>query len=222
MSHTTLWRNRDYDLDLTPALLHEEALGARRGRERVAVVDAATGGSLDLRRARRPRPSASPAACAPRGARRGDVLSLVASNGTDFPVALHGALARRPDAGAGQPAAHGARARRLPAPGRRALRGRRRGAMPAAARRGGRGRRGGARARLAAGRRATRARGRRPRRDRAAAELERHHRAAQERHPHARRRGGDAARLAAVPLTRIWARRRRRPGSSRWRTSSAR
>ena len=92
MSHTTLWRNRDYDLDLTPGLLHEEALaGARRGAERVAVVDAATGASLtygDLA----DRVGAFAAGLRSRGARRGDVVALVASNGPDFPVALHGAL----------------------------------------------------------------------------------------------------------------------------------
>ena len=32
MSHTTLWRNRDYDLDLAPGLLHEEALDGRAAR----------------------------------------------------------------------------------------------------------------------------------------------------------------------------------------------
>jgi acyl-CoA synthetase (AMP-forming)/AMP-acid ligase II len=93
MSHTTIWRNRDYDLDLTPALLHEEALGgARHGAERVAVVDAATGARLtygDLVA----RVAAFAAGLRARGAQRGDVLALVASNGIDFPVAAHGALA---------------------------------------------------------------------------------------------------------------------------------
>jgi acyl-CoA synthetase (AMP-forming)/AMP-acid ligase II len=93
MSHTTLWRNRDYDLDLAPGLLHEEALtGARRGAERVAVVDAATGGSIAYGELAE-RVGAFAAGLRARGARRGDVLTLVASNGLDFPVAMHGALA---------------------------------------------------------------------------------------------------------------------------------
>ena len=93
MSHTTLWRNRDYDLDLAPGLLHEEALtGARHGAERVAVVDAATGGSLAYGELAE-RVGAFAAGLRARGARRGDVLTLVATNGPDFPVAMHGALA---------------------------------------------------------------------------------------------------------------------------------
>jgi acyl-CoA synthetase (AMP-forming)/AMP-acid ligase II len=93
MSRTTLWRNRDYDLDLTPGLLHEEALAsARRCAERVAVVDAATGGSIAYAELA-DRVGAFAAGLRARGARRGDVLTLVASNGPDFPVAMHGALA---------------------------------------------------------------------------------------------------------------------------------
>jgi acyl-CoA synthetase (AMP-forming)/AMP-acid ligase II len=92
MSHTTVWRNRDHDLDLTPALLHEEALrGAERWSERIAVLDAATGGSVTyagiadgVRR--------FAAGLRARGAQRGDVLSFVAANGPDFAIAAHGAL----------------------------------------------------------------------------------------------------------------------------------
>jgi hypothetical protein len=92
MSHTTIWRNRDRHVDLTPGVLHDEALGgAGRWSERVAVLDAATGDAIaygDLAdRARR-----FAAGLRARGARPGDVLSLVASNGPDFPVAMHGAL----------------------------------------------------------------------------------------------------------------------------------
>jgi acyl-CoA synthetase (AMP-forming)/AMP-acid ligase II len=93
MSHTTLWRNRDHDLDLAPGLLHEEALtGARYGAERPAVVDAATGGSIAYG-ALAERVGAFAGGLRARGARPGDVLTLVASNGLDFPVAMHGALA---------------------------------------------------------------------------------------------------------------------------------
>jgi acyl-CoA synthetase (AMP-forming)/AMP-acid ligase II len=93
MSHTTVWRNRDCDLDLEPGLLHEEALGgAERWADRVAVRDAASGAAIaygDL--ADRVRGFA--AGLRARGARRGDVLTLVASNGPGFPVAMHGTLA---------------------------------------------------------------------------------------------------------------------------------
>ena len=61
MSHTTLWRNRDYDLDLAPGLLHEEALtGARHGAERVPW-------SMRRRAARSPTAS-SPSGWAPSAA----------------------------------------------------------------------------------------------------------------------------------------------------------
>jgi acyl-CoA synthetase (AMP-forming)/AMP-acid ligase II len=92
MSHTTIWRNRDRHVDLTPGVLHEEVLGgAREWGERVAVLDAADGGAIaygDLVAAA----ERFAAALVARGARRGDVLSLVASNGPDFPIAMHGAL----------------------------------------------------------------------------------------------------------------------------------
>lgn len=92
MSHTTVWRNRDRHLDLTPGLLHEEALGGAEPRaDAVAVRDAATGATIGhaelADRARR-----CAAGLHARGARGGDVLSLVAFNGPDFPVAMHGAL----------------------------------------------------------------------------------------------------------------------------------
>ena len=92
MSHTTVWRNRERDLDLTPGLLHEEALGgAGRRADSVAVHDATTGAAIGhaelADRARR-----CAAGLRARGARRGDVLSLVAFNGPDFPIAMHGAL----------------------------------------------------------------------------------------------------------------------------------
>jgi acyl-CoA synthetase (AMP-forming)/AMP-acid ligase II len=92
MSHTTIWRNRDRELDLTPGLLHEEALGgAGPWADAVAVLDAATGAAIahaDLADCAR----RFAAGLRARGARRGDVLSLVASNGPDFPIAMHGAL----------------------------------------------------------------------------------------------------------------------------------
>ena len=86
----TLWRSPFPDVDTAPALVHEEVLGgAAPGR--VAVVDAATGASLTyaalLDRATRLAGGLRRA-----GARRGDVLSVVASNGTDFPIVAHGAL----------------------------------------------------------------------------------------------------------------------------------
>jgi AMP-binding enzyme len=92
MSHTTVWRNRDRNLDLTPGLLHEEALGgAGRWADDLAVIDATTGAAVGYSElADRARGFA--AGLRARGARRGDVLSLVASNGPDFPIAMHGAL----------------------------------------------------------------------------------------------------------------------------------
>ena len=93
MSHTTLWRNRDYDLDLTPGLLHEEALDERAARGRPGCRgrrgDRRSLAYGDLAE----RVDAFAAGLRARGARRGDVLTLVASNGPDFPVAMHGALA---------------------------------------------------------------------------------------------------------------------------------
>ena len=92
MSRTNVWRNRDRHLDLTPGVLHEEALGGASGwGPRVAVLDAAGGDAIaygDLAA----EAEHFAAGLHSRGARRGDVLSLVASNGPDFPVAMHGAL----------------------------------------------------------------------------------------------------------------------------------
>ena len=85
MSHTTVWRNRDRHLDLTPGVLHEEALGGAWERgERVAVLDAAGGGAISYGELVAAAECFAGALVA-RGARRGDVLSLVASNGTDSP-----------------------------------------------------------------------------------------------------------------------------------------
>jgi acyl-CoA synthetase (AMP-forming)/AMP-acid ligase II len=86
----TLWRSPFPDLDTAPAMVHDEVLGgAAPGR--VAVVDAATGASLTyaalLDRATRLAGGLRRA-----GARRGDVLSIVASNGTDFPIVAQGVL----------------------------------------------------------------------------------------------------------------------------------
>jgi acyl-CoA synthetase (AMP-forming)/AMP-acid ligase II len=86
----SLWRSPFPDLDTTAAMVHDEVSGgAAPGR--VAVVDAATGGSLtyaDLLDGAT-RLAGGLRRC---GARRGDVLSIVASNGPDFPVVAQGAL----------------------------------------------------------------------------------------------------------------------------------
>ena len=91
MTHT-VWRNRDRDLDLTPGVLHEEALGgAGAWSERVGVIDAASGEAIaygDLMAGA----ERFAAGLHARGARPGDVISLVACNGPRFPVAMHGAL----------------------------------------------------------------------------------------------------------------------------------
>jgi acyl-CoA synthetase (AMP-forming)/AMP-acid ligase II len=89
----TVFRNDDVHLDPTPALLHHEALDScGRWSDRVAVLDAATGSAIGhaelADRAQR-----FAAGLRARGARRGDVIALVAANGTNFPVAMHGALA---------------------------------------------------------------------------------------------------------------------------------
>ena len=94
MSHTTVWRNRDRDLDLTPGLLHEEALGGRAARcERAAaVVDAATGASLAYGELADRAPRPSPPACAP-GARAAATSSRSwPPTGPTSPMAMHGAL----------------------------------------------------------------------------------------------------------------------------------
>lgn len=92
MSHTTVWRNAQRELDPTPALLHEEALGgAGRWPERVAVIDAATGGSITYAEIADGARSFA-AGLRDRGARPGDVLAFVAANGIDFGVAAHGTL----------------------------------------------------------------------------------------------------------------------------------
>jgi acyl-CoA synthetase (AMP-forming)/AMP-acid ligase II len=89
----TVWRNDEHELDSTPALLHEEALGGAtpRAADRAAVLDAAGGDAIThaevADRARR-----FAAGLRARGARDGDVLAFVAANGTAFPVAMHGAL----------------------------------------------------------------------------------------------------------------------------------
>jgi len=88
----THWRSTQPALDTTPALLHDEVLGAAgRWPERIAVIDAATGcslryGELVVRAAR------FAGGLREHGARPGDVLSVVASNGPDFPVAAQGTL----------------------------------------------------------------------------------------------------------------------------------
>jgi acyl-CoA synthetase (AMP-forming)/AMP-acid ligase II len=89
MSH---WRSPHADLDANPALLHEEVLGAAaRYADRVALVDgvtesATTYGEL-VDRARRLAGGLRAA-----GARRGDVLSVIAVNDPDYPVVVFGAL----------------------------------------------------------------------------------------------------------------------------------
>jgi acyl-CoA synthetase (AMP-forming)/AMP-acid ligase II len=93
MSHSTIWHNRDLQLDATPALLGDEALGeAGRWAERVAVRDVATGreiayGELAAAAVR----TASGLRATGAGPR--DVVALVAGNGPGFAVAMHGALA---------------------------------------------------------------------------------------------------------------------------------
>jgi acyl-CoA synthetase (AMP-forming)/AMP-acid ligase II len=92
MSHTTVWRNRDRDLDLTPGLLHEEALGgAQQWSGRVGVIDAASGEAIAYGELMAGTERFAAGLLA-RGARPGDVIALVASNGTRFAVAMHGAL----------------------------------------------------------------------------------------------------------------------------------
>jgi acyl-CoA synthetase (AMP-forming)/AMP-acid ligase II len=74
-------------------VLHEEVLGRAEARPNaVALVDAATGRSLAYGElAQRVRGFAG--GLRARGARPGDVLALVAFNGPEFAVAMHGALA---------------------------------------------------------------------------------------------------------------------------------
>jgi acyl-CoA synthetase (AMP-forming)/AMP-acid ligase II len=89
MSH---WRSSHPDLDPVAAMVHEEVLGgASRWPERVAIVDAPTGRSLTYGELV-DRASRLAGGLLERGARRGDVLALVASSGPDYPVVTHGTL----------------------------------------------------------------------------------------------------------------------------------
>jgi acyl-CoA synthetase (AMP-forming)/AMP-acid ligase II len=88
----THWRSSHPDLDPAPALVHDEVLGeAARWPERVAVVDAGTGRSLPYAQLVE-RAGRLAGGLREHGARPGDVLSIVAANGTDFPVVAHGTL----------------------------------------------------------------------------------------------------------------------------------
>ena len=89
MSH---WRSPHADLDAHPALLHEEVLGAAaRYADRVAVVDGVTerattyGELVD-------RALSAGGGLRAAGARPGEVLSVIAANGPDYPVVVFGAL----------------------------------------------------------------------------------------------------------------------------------
>jgi acyl-CoA synthetase (AMP-forming)/AMP-acid ligase II len=87
MSH---WRSPYPDLDAAAAMLHEEVLGgASRWPDRVGIVDAPTGRSLTYGELA-DRASRLAGGLRERGARRGEVLALVASNGPDYPVVAHG------------------------------------------------------------------------------------------------------------------------------------
>ncbi len=87
MSH---WRSPYPDLDAAPAMVHDEVLGAAyRWRDRVAVADAPTGRSLTYGELVEGA-SRLAGGLRERGARRGEVLALVASNGPDYPVIAHG------------------------------------------------------------------------------------------------------------------------------------
>jgi acyl-CoA synthetase (AMP-forming)/AMP-acid ligase II len=88
----THWRSPFPDLDPAPATLHGETLGtAARWPERVAVVDAVDGGALTYAQLTE-RAARFASGLLAGGARRGEVLAIVASNGPDFPVVAHGAL----------------------------------------------------------------------------------------------------------------------------------
>jgi acyl-CoA synthetase (AMP-forming)/AMP-acid ligase II len=87
MSH---WRSSHPGLDPVMTMLHEAVLGgASRWPERVAIVDAPTGRSLTYGELV-DRASRLAGGLRERGARRGEVLALVASNGPDYPVVAHG------------------------------------------------------------------------------------------------------------------------------------
>src|SRR5919201_403343 len=87
MSH---WRSPFPDLDGAPATVHGEVLdAAARWPERVAIVDAVTGCSLTYAELA-DRAGRLAGGLREAGARRGDVLALIASNGPDFPVVAHG------------------------------------------------------------------------------------------------------------------------------------
>jgi acyl-CoA synthetase (AMP-forming)/AMP-acid ligase II len=87
MSH---WHSPFAAVDATPAMVHDEVLSAApRWPDRMAVVDSATEGVMTygelVEQARR-----FAGGLLERGARRGEVLSVVASNGLDFPVVAYG------------------------------------------------------------------------------------------------------------------------------------
>ena len=89
MSH--VWQS-SHPFDPARATLHEEVLGgAPRWRDRVALIDAVTGRSATYGEiAERARRLAGGLRAG--GARDGDVLALVASNGIGFAIVAHGAL----------------------------------------------------------------------------------------------------------------------------------
>jgi acyl-CoA synthetase (AMP-forming)/AMP-acid ligase II len=93
MSDDHVWRSPFPPIDPTPAALHQAVLfGARARSRRIALVDAATGGSLTYGRLA-DRVARVAAGLRRLGAGPGDVLALVAGNCPEFPVVLHGALA---------------------------------------------------------------------------------------------------------------------------------
>src|SRR5215207_10524280 len=80
-------------LDEMSTVLHDEVLGgAEKWSDRVAVLDAASGSSLTFGALldRSLRLASGLRAC---GARRGDVLVLVAGQRPEFPIVVYGALA---------------------------------------------------------------------------------------------------------------------------------
>ena len=88
----THWHSPFPEVDPISATLHGEALGAAaRWPERVAVVDAVDGAALTYERLADGAARFAGGLLAG-GARPGDVLAIVASNGPDFPVVAHGAL----------------------------------------------------------------------------------------------------------------------------------
>jgi acyl-CoA synthetase (AMP-forming)/AMP-acid ligase II len=90
---TQIWRSRIASVELSRTFVDDHALRcAARHARRPAVIDARTeriitfGQLLDGSRR-------LAAGLAERGVGRGDVVSIVAANGVDYPVVLHGALA---------------------------------------------------------------------------------------------------------------------------------